>query len=409
MNYERIILVNFGQYAGTTLYFELIQQLKRKKMTVLLITDHLSAKRLGCEYNADVLTCKFCYSSIRNLIFNNCDENTFILFGNIVFAIPCVDLLIEKSVDYSIQSTVFFRKLYKEALERNQGDSQTALITLFNEYIVPGYKALYSINENYCNKKFESRGAFWKQVGQTEAVIEYEDRVLRNCVNFYSYYNEPFKLDIMKTYYAEFANKISSLIPSISLQYNEDLDNILKTKIKNKKIIFFCGAREFYFWNGSFALEVFRKMPNDFSLTILGQVPQNALNNLGAEIRARIETGMINDREKLIMILKEASVLLGINRQFVSFSILEAIKEYVPCVLGSEIVSYNDTVLERTQTCGAVYVPEKRVDLYVKYMVDIVENFDNYKEHVLSQLNYVAEHCNIEKTAKQFIKDIEKR
>ena len=227
MNFKKIILINFGQYAGTPFYFELAKQLN-SEFDVVFITDQLSVKRLRHSFDVNIKITNFKYEDIRQTVIENIEEDSFVLFGNIIFAIPCIDYLIKNNVKFSVQSTIFFRKLHMNCQKARHLETNQNLYEIFEKNIVPNYSYLYTIASSEKNKCEMTRGEFWAQLASYGEIIEYENLVWSHCIKFYSYYKEPYKLDVIRTLFSEYKHKVSSLIPSVPVKPSDNIDEILK-------------------------------------------------------------------------------------------------------------------------------------------------------------------------------------
>ena len=194
------------------------------------------------------------------------------------------------------------------------------------------------------------------------------------------------------------------MIPCVEMS-NKLTNSNLKKKLKKKLILFFCGAKEFYHWHGDIALQIFKKLPNDYFMIILGEVPPEELSKLNDDELKRIKTGIVNDFSYIKSIFEETMVLLAMNRQIVSYSVLESIYYNIVCLFSDKITSYSNGNISRLENAGGIYIQSDNIDDYVNAILQLQRNPQMFLEHISTQKRFIQEGYHLEKVVKQFIMD----
>ena len=423
----RITLISFGQFAGTHFYHNLARQLGAMHHDVTMATDYRSSMRIGAgqgHHPPDIRCIPFSYEGIREFVLAAADQGAFVLFSSLLFALPCIDLV--DKLSYAIQSTVFSRNalleasaalfgLPKDHLLRRLSEARLTMWTreyadslevLYNLLIVPGYESLYSMDTARPTRgRFVGRGSFYRMVCAHPLLVQCEKVLFAHSRAIYSYYREEHKITFLRQHYPEFATKLSHLVPSVELacaQHPSD-ETSLEEKMHNRIVLFFCGEEEFHHWKGELALDVFRLLPCDFRLVIVGQVPEACLQALPDSARSRVSYGIVDRFEEVRAIHQSASVLLAMNRQGVSYSVLEAMCFSTPCVFSKHIVSHGHGVMDRIESDAGVYVDADSAADYADAILRLTSDRPAYQACVARQHGFLSRHFDITKVARQFV------
>lgn len=424
----RIALLSFGQFAGTHFYYDLAKHLGAMHQEVTMATDARSGRRIGAgrdRHSPDVQCLPFSYDSIREFVLAAARDEAFVLFSSLLFALPCIDLV--KGLNYAIQSTAFSRSALLEAsadlfalpedhLRQRLSEAQpsqwtgewaAALRVFYDLAITPGYASLYSMDAAQpAPTEFVGRGSFYRMVCAHPLLAQCEKVLFTHSRVIYSYYREEHKMAFLRQHYPEFAGKLSHLVPSVDICPEQSSDEaLLEAKRQSHIVLFFCGEQEFHHWKGELALAVLGLLPRDFRLVVLGQIPNACLQALPDAVRSRLSCGIVDNFEEVRALGQSASVLLAINRQSVSYSVLEAMSFSTPCVFSKSIVSHGHGVIDRVENDAGVYVEEDSAAHYAEAIFRLTNDRAAYQACVARQHRFLSRNFDIGRVARQFVNE----